>query len=213
MKSWWYFFFTRGDWASSSRIKSIDIFTLRVRSHVRQLHTYGVNKLLIGSHKQMWGDVLYTLSSMVLVTVSCVHILSLWRLKIDHTQHSRTSHITAVILHILFHHRALICLWPRFFDFIYIQTATTKEKEWNEKEKQIDRFVDSAYYFVVTITYLDCLLRSFLFVLPNRRRSHISIRCCLEFRYLFSLQRGRGWLLNWYQFRWFGNVNETKRRK
>lgn len=59
----------------------------------------------------------------------------------------------------------LICLWPRFFDYLYPRDATRKREKGSEKKKKeaTDRFVYSVCYFSLAIISLDFLLLSFLF--------------------------------------------------
>lgn len=185
------------------------------------VNIYGVNKLLIWSHKTNVGWRFVHSVHWFFVTVSCVQILSLWAAEnrsrttlqneIHHTHTHARMHKN--VLHILFHRRALICLWPRFFWFYLYPKCDerVKRKERKRRKKEAtDHFVESACYFVLTKTYLDCLLCSFLFVSSSNATVTLR-RSCLEFRYLLSLHCR--WLLNWYQFRWVDNVNEMKRRK
>lgn len=211
----------RGDGASSYTYQTILTSSLCVLDRMASavaVNIYGVNKLLIWSHKTNVGRRFVHSVHWCLVTVSCVQILSLlgnWK-SIAHNAPERDISGTRTKMFYIFYFIAE--LWyvsdPDSFDFIYIRNATKEFKETTEKDgkkEATDHFVDSACYFVLTKTYLYCLLCSFLRSETSSNATVTLRRSCLEFRYLFSLHCR--WLLNWYQFRWDDNVSEMKRRK
>lgn len=167
------------------------------------VNIYGVNKLLIWSHKTNVGWYFVHSFHWFLVTVSCVQIPSIWatenrsRTMLQNAIHHTHARMHNNVLHILFHRRALICLWPRFFWF-YLYPKCDERVERKERKKTEKRSDWSFCWFSVlfrvnqNIFGLSFMLFPFSFFvqcdgLTTTRLSWISISLFITLQMIFEL--------------------------